>query len=394
MKKLKGLVAILTIAAMTACGTDISNGEIDSQNDQANASGLFSGQKNAITKDANFLTFFSNTYDGDSSVAKKDENNPDKRFIKFVNETERTLDICVFEIDSEDITAAIIKAHQRGVRVRMVVDSQTTEKSNSTKRLRDAGITVVDDGGRVAYMHNKFAISDATWVWTGSYNLTNSASWKHNDNVIKIKSPYMCANYITEFEEMFIDRKFGRTSPNNIKHRTIHVSADKNVTTLFAPEDDVIGAIIKEVSKSKKSIKFMGFSFTHDALANALIERSKKGIKISGIFESLGSSSDHSAYGKLLNENINLYIKKPAQAKALMHHKVFIIDDKVTVTGSFNFSKNASVDNDENVLLIYSTTVANDYSQEFERVKDKSINEQIPDDATVESLARNSLSGD
>lgn len=380
MRKLRSILAVVSVLAISACGSDnLTDSELNAETDQASASGWFNKDTSNLSREPNFLTFFSNTYDGDSSVAQKDENNPDKRFIKFVNETKKTLDICVFEIDSVDITQAIINAHNRGVRVRMVVDSETAEKAGSVKRLREAGVPVVDDGGRIAYMHNKFAVSDSSWVWTGSYNLTNNASWKHNDNVIKINSKYISENYIAEFEEMFVDHKFGRTSPNNIKHRTVHVSSDKTVTTLFAPEDDVIGAIVKELSKAKESIKFMGFSFTHDDLANVLMAKSKNGVQISGIFEYLGSGNASSAYGKLLNgnNNIKLYIKKPAQAKALMHHKVFIIDGKVTITGSFNFSKNASVDNDENVLIINSTTVASDYSEEFGRVKDKSVNETL-----------------
>jgi phosphatidylserine/phosphatidylglycerophosphate/cardiolipin synthase-like enzyme len=372
-KQFSAILTIISCLLISACGS----GVVLEPDTSFNSVETFESVNAAASlRDPNFLTFFSNTYDGDPNIAQNFPDNPDKRFIKFVNEAKKTLDICVFEIDSKNITEAIINAHKRGVRVRMVVDSQTVEKSYATKHIRDAGIKVVDDGGRFAYMHNKFAVEDSSWVWTGSFNLTDNASWKHNDNVIKINSPFMAENYTAEFEEMFKNNKFGRTSPNNIKHRTIHVSQDKTVTTLFAPEDDVMGAIINEVLKAKDNIKFMGFSFTDDDLANALLKKSKEGTPVEGIFEYLGSGNDSSALVKMSNGNRNmkLYVKKPLQAKALMHHKVFIIDDKVTITGSFNFSKNAAFENDENVLIIYSQTVASDYSQEFEKVKNRSYN--------------------
>lgn len=374
LKKLGYSLLALSLISISACdNTNLNIGEVGEIDPSIN----ISSNDLSITQDRNFLTFFSNTYDGDPSQAQGFEDNPDKRFIRFVNETKKTLDICIYQIDSSDITDAIINAYKRGVKVRMVIDSDTNN-TEAMKRIREAGIPVVDDNGRGAYMHNKFIISDNSWVWTGSYNLTNNASWKHNDNVIKINSRYMSENYLAEFEEMFINKKFGRTSPNNIKHRTIHVSSDKTVTTLFSPEDDVIGAILKEIGKAKKSIKFMGFSFTHDGLANAIIDKAKKNVQITGIFEYLGSNAPASAYGKLITEgdkNIKIYVKKPLQSQALMHHKVFIIDDKITITGSFNFSKNASLDNDENILIINSSTVAHDYSDEFIKVKNRSYGE-------------------
>ena len=35
-----------------------------------------------------------------------------------------------------------------------------------------------------------------------------------------------------------------------------------------------------------------------------------------------------------------------------MHHKVFVVDDRYTVFGSFNFSDNADRSNDENLLIV------------------------------------------
>ena len=49
------------------------------------------------------------------------------------------------------------------------------------------------------------------------------------------------------------------------------------------------------------------------------------------------------------------------------HHKVFVIDGKIVVTGSLNFSDNADDSNDENVVVITNGDIAAQYLQEFER---------------------------
>ena len=48
-----------------------------------------------------------------------------------------------------------------------------------------------------------------------------------------------------------------------------------------------------------------------------------------------------------------------------MHNKVMIIDNNVVITGSYNFSENAEL-NDENMLIIESQSVAGAYNKYFD----------------------------
>ena len=51
-----------------------------------------------------------------------------------------------------------------------------------------------------------------------------------------------------------------------------------------------------------------------------------------------------------------------------MHHKVFILDGRTVIFGSFNFSDGADRDNDENCLIVDDPGLAGAFQQEFERV--------------------------
>ena len=51
-----------------------------------------------------------------------------------------------------------------------------------------------------------------------------------------------------------------------------------------------------------------------------------------------------------------------------MHHKVFIVDEKIVVLGSYNFSQAAEERNDENLLIVYNEEIAGQFMQEFQRV--------------------------
>jgi phosphatidylserine/phosphatidylglycerophosphate/cardiolipin synthase-like enzyme len=51
-----------------------------------------------------------------------------------------------------------------------------------------------------------------------------------------------------------------------------------------------------------------------------------------------------------------------------MHHKVILIDRAIVVTGSYNFSRSAEEQNDENLLILHAPQVAAEYLIEFDQI--------------------------
>ena len=72
----------------------------------------------------------------------------------------------------------------------------------------------------------------------------------------------------------------------------------------------------------------------------------EKNIKIKGIFETTQAGSKYSQYKRLKDFGLDVIKDKN---KANMHHKVFIIDNEIVITGSFNPSESGNKRNDENV---------------------------------------------
>ena len=52
----------------------------------------------------------------------------------------------------------------------------------------------------------------------------------------------------------------------------------------------------------------------------------------------------------------------------LMHHKVMIIDGRIVVLGSYNFTASAETKNDENLMVINNPDIAAQFTREFQRV--------------------------
>lgn len=49
-----------------------------------------------------------------------------------------------------------------------------------------------------------------------------------------------------------------------------------------------------------------------------------------------------------------------------MHNKIGIVDGKVLITGSFNWTDNAEKDNQENLLIIANKSLIDQYAKHFE----------------------------
>jgi phosphatidylserine/phosphatidylglycerophosphate/cardiolipin synthase-like enzyme len=108
----------------------------------------------------------------------------------------------------------------------------------------------------------------------------------------------------------------------------------------------------------------MSFSFTHNALGNAMLTRATNGVDVKGIFETRASETEFSELPYLYCAGLSL---KQDGNPGTFHHKVIIIDDEIVITGSLNFSENADDSNDENVLVISNQDIAAQYLAEFER---------------------------
>lgn len=299
-----------------------------------------------------------------SQVGATEENpeeNIDQKLVEKLSKAKKTVDCALYELDSIVIADSMIAAKKRGVQVRIVTDTDYMA-NEATKKVITAGIPVVEDN-RSAIMHDKFIIIDSEYVWTGSFNTTDNDAGRNNNNAIMIKSTELAVNYTNEFKEMFIDKKFGATSPTDIQYPLIKMSDGTELITLFSPENDADKFIIEEIKNAKKSIHFMAFSFTHDAIGQAMIDKFKQGIDVRGVFETRGAKTTYSEYPKMKTAGMDVRLDAN---KYNLHHKVIVIDEKEVLMGSFNFSENATSTNDENLLTLRNNTyIAKNYNDEF-----------------------------
>ena len=224
-----------------------------------------------------------------------------------------------------------------------------------------AGIPDVFDA-RSAFMHNKFCVVDGATVWTGSTNITDNGIFRNNNNVLQIESSKLSENYTIEFEEMFVKKKFWGRYPGGTPYPRLTIDGVE-VENYFSPEDKVRREIISEIKEAKIGIDFMAFSFTITDIAEAMVRRMEKSVRVRGLFEKRSSGGAYARDNFLAASGAEIHFDRNPNT---MHHKVIVIDGETVITSSYNFSKSAESKNDENLLILHSEELAKKYVKEFE----------------------------
>jgi phosphatidylserine/phosphatidylglycerophosphate/cardiolipin synthase-like enzyme len=293
----------------------------------------------------------------------------DERLVALMDRADQTLDVAIYDFDLQNVAQAMARAAGRGARVRMVTDSDTLGNTRDQKiqaafrTVQEAGIPIVADN-REPLMHHKFTVVDGEWVQTGSWNYTDGDTYRLNNNLAIVRSRELAENYTAEFEKMFVQRRFGPNKVAGVPNPSVSV-ASLRIENHFAPEDDVSKQIIEEISRAERKISFLAFSFTHDEIGQAMLQRAQAGVQVRGVFETTGSNTQFSEFGRLRQAGLEVY---QDGSPYVMHHKVIVIDERTTIFGSYNFSANADTDNDENLLIVQDPRFAALYEQETDRM--------------------------
>lgn len=126
-----------------------------------------------------------------------------QRLLSCLASAKTSLDICVFTITDNRISNAIVDAHKRGVKVRVISDNdKASDLGSDVVSLSDAGVPIAVDN-EPDHMHHKFAVVDKTILINGSFNWTRSASSRNFENIVLTNQPKLVQSFLQEFERLW-----------------------------------------------------------------------------------------------------------------------------------------------------------------------------------------------
>ena len=312
-----------------------------------------------------------------------------------IDNSDATLDIAVMGFSNTAIINAIVRAYDRGVKVRMVGDAgHITNRGYQKMYERHIPLVV---GNQAHIMHNKFMLVDGRFVFATTANWSDSDLKFNSNNGVLIDSPAVARDFTVQFETMF-DGSFGHNKPVAPGPRTYQIG-DTSLEVWFSPNEDAMGRILEYVDGAEDAIRFCIFAFTKDQLGSMLVRKMQEfreldeaeGVDTSADFQDrrtvagvIDQSQLHSngqyhesyrllAAGVPLRMDANDNTTFPGDYQAgggRLHSKTMLVDpdgdNPVVLTGSFNWSAAATGSNDEYLLVMKSERIAQQYKTYWE----------------------------
>ena len=121
----------------------------------------------------------------------------------YIDNAKNTIEVQAYSFTSAPIAYALIRAQQRGVKVRVLVDKdEFLNKSRLSLLLAHHVPVWLDD--RVSIAHNKVMIFDRQAVLTGSYNFTNAAEYRNAENSLYLLVPSLAQRYYANWQSRLL----------------------------------------------------------------------------------------------------------------------------------------------------------------------------------------------
>jgi phosphatidylserine/phosphatidylglycerophosphate/cardiolipin synthase-like enzyme len=146
---------------------------------------------------------------GETEAVFSPERSIKEILLKEVESTTSSIDLAVREITFPEMAQALVKAKDRGVKVRVIADSkQAKMKSSQITYLIHQGIPVkVLRGKDYGVMNHRFAILDSKKVVTGSFDWSEASEKWNYENIVIIRDSEGVASYEREFDRLWREKR-------------------------------------------------------------------------------------------------------------------------------------------------------------------------------------------
>jgi len=142
----------------------------------------------------------------------------------------------------------------------------------------------------------------------------------------------------------------------------ISISTLAKTEVYFSLLDNPQKAIIKNINQAETYINIAMYTFTDQEIALSLANAQKRGVKVRVYLDRSQIESTYSVSRLLVQKGIKVRI---SSNNYIMHHKFAIIDNRLLLTGSYNWTFAANNKNEENLMIIDDPEIIEIFQHQF-----------------------------
>jgi phospholipase D len=143
-----------------------------------------------------------------------------------------------------------------------------------------------------------------------------------------------------------------------LAQNAIHGPAPASVSVCFVPAEKCVGHIVDAINAAQTNIHVQAYEFSAKGIIDALIAAHARGVDVDVILDYRQYGVSGKGAEEVRKAGIPVWIDHPTD---VAHNKLIIIDNKLVIGGSYNYTKQAEERNTENVTFIESPEVAGWY---------------------------------
>lgn len=133
----------------------------------------------------------------------------------------------------------------------------------------------------------------------------------------------------------------------------------------FSPGPDCKNLILSKIRNAEISLNICVFTISDNDISREIINAFKRGLEVRIITDNYKMHDKGSDILELQREGVAVRID---ESDSHMHHKFMVVDDVITLTGSYNWTRSAELYNQENTISIEDESFSNAFNLEFEKL--------------------------
>ncbi|MBN4059206.1 lamin tail domain-containing protein [Endomicrobium sp. AH-315-J14] len=284
-----------------------------------------------------------------------------------LNKATKQIRLAFFNVRLPAVKSILTQKTKDGVDVHVILDKKQQDLSYNTmgEDLEKAGVkvTMVENlKAEKSTMHDKFTVIDGETVLMGSANYSYTAMNVSDEDLLTIEDSAIAQRFLDEFDELLVGGNDKSAPYNN----------NEAIQAWMGPEDSIYKKVNDALDGAKSHVLLSMFQLNTPVTLDKIIDAHNRGVAVVVILDAdQADQPDSDADDLLTAAGVSLILADNKNSNfAEMHSKFVVVDHKLLIMGSYNWTALGSFFNDENLMVIRDEHLADRAEGKFAEMLD------------------------